>query len=102
MSRLVPFSLTVWLLVAPSPLSAQTTDADPPARHVPVKPATRQELDRLEAIKLYGRGVALEHQNRLLEATRTFEEARRLDPDSAAIARRWFHCTSPWIVSTTR
>jgi tetratricopeptide (TPR) repeat protein len=70
-----------------SPLSGQTTDADPPVRHVPLKPATRQELDHLEAVKLYGRGVLLEHENRLIEALRTFEEARRLDPDSAAIHR---------------
>jgi tetratricopeptide (TPR) repeat protein len=88
MSRFVASSLGgVLLFVALASLRAQTTDADPPARHVPVKPATRQELDHLEAVKLYGRGVALEHQNRLLEATRTFEEARRLDPDSAAIHR---------------
>lgn len=88
MSRLVASSLGgVLLLGALSPLPAQTIDADPPKLHKPIKPVTRQELDRLEALKLYGRGVALEHKNRLLEATRTFEEARRLDPDSAAIQR---------------
>jgi tetratricopeptide (TPR) repeat protein len=87
MSRLVVWSLAGLLLVSLTPLPAQTTDTDRPTRHVPVKPATRPELDHLEAVKLYGRGVALEHQNRLIEATRTFEEARRLDPDSAAIHR---------------
>src|SRR5581483_302226 len=87
MSRLVASSLMGWLLVALVPAAAQTTDADPPTRHVPAKPASRQELDHLEAVKLYGRGVALEHQNRLIEAMRTFEQARRLDPDSAAIHR---------------
>jgi tetratricopeptide (TPR) repeat protein len=87
MSRLVLLTLAGCLLVAPTPLSAQTTDVDLPTRHVPVKAASRQELDHLEAVKLYGRGVALEHQNRLIEAMRTFEEARRLDPDSAAIHR---------------
>ncbi|HEY7327956.1 MAG TPA: tetratricopeptide repeat protein [Gemmataceae bacterium] len=87
MSRFVASSLAGWLLVGLTPLSAQTTDADPPTRHVPVKPATRHDLDHLQAVKLYGRGVALEHQNRLVEAMRTFEEARRLDPDSAAIQR---------------
>ena len=64
-----------WLLAALSPLAAQTIDAEPPTRHVPLKPVTRQELDHLEAVKLYARGVLLEHQNRLIEATRTFEEA---------------------------
>ncbi|HTU21318.1 MAG TPA: tetratricopeptide repeat protein [Gemmataceae bacterium] len=87
MSRLILSSGIGWLLVAVSSLSAQTTDTDPPVRHVPVKPVTRRELDHLEAVKLYGRGVLLEHQNRLIEATRTFEEARRLDPSSAAIHR---------------
>jgi tetratricopeptide (TPR) repeat protein len=87
MLRLVASSVGGWLLLILTPLAAQTTDADPPTRHAPSKPTTRQELDHLEAVKLYGRGVALEHQNRLIEATRTFEEARRLDPDSAAIHR---------------
>ncbi len=71
-----------------SALSAQAPpETDPPARHVPLKPATRQELDHLEAVKLYGLGVIQQHANRLVEATHTFEEARRLDPDSAAIHR---------------
>src|SRR5579875_993336 len=35
MSRLVPSSLAAWLLVALGPAAAQTTDADPPARHMP-------------------------------------------------------------------
>jgi tetratricopeptide (TPR) repeat protein len=88
MSRLVASSLGgVFLLVALGSSPAQTIDADPPARQAPVKPVTRQELDHLEALKLYGRGVALEHQNRLIEAMRTFEEAKRLDPESAAIHR---------------
>jgi tetratricopeptide (TPR) repeat protein len=88
MSRLIASFLGgVLLFAAGGPVPAQTIDAEPPARHKPIKPVTRQELDHLEAVKLYGRGVALEHKNRLLEATRTFEEARRLDPDSAAIPR---------------
>ncbi|HEY7426707.1 MAG TPA: tetratricopeptide repeat protein [Gemmataceae bacterium] len=88
MSRLVPSSLAGLLLVGLSPLSAQTPpEADPPARHVPIKPVTRQELDHLQALKLYGQGVVQERQHRLLEATHTFEEALRLDPESAAIHR---------------
>jgi tetratricopeptide (TPR) repeat protein len=87
MSRLILFSVPTYLLLALAPLPAQTTDADPPARQAPLKPTTRQQLDHLEALKLYGVGVVLEHKNRLLEATRTFEEALRLDPDSVAIHR---------------
>ncbi len=57
MSRLVASSLAgVALLVGLAPLSAQTPpDVDPLTRHVPLKPATRQQLDHLEALKLYGR-----------------------------------------------
>jgi tetratricopeptide (TPR) repeat protein len=87
MPRLVASSLAGLLLVGLSPLFAQPTDVDPPARHVPVKPATRQELDRLEALKLYALGAIQEHQSRLIEATHTYEQARRLDPESPAILR---------------
>lgn len=75
------------LLVGLSTLSAQPIDVDPPARHVPAKPATRQELNRLEALKLYGLGAIQERQSRLIEATHTYEEAQRLDPESPAIVR---------------
>jgi tetratricopeptide (TPR) repeat protein len=79
---------SVVLLVGLSPLFAQTAaDADPPTPHVPVKPATKEELDHLQALRLYGLGVVREHQNRLIEAMHTFEEALRLDPESAAIHR---------------
>jgi len=88
MSRLVASSLAgAALLVGLSPLSAQSPEVDPLTRHVPIKPATRQELDHLEAVKLYGLGAIAERQNRLIEATHTFEEALRLDPESAAIHR---------------
>ncbi|HWG47845.1 MAG TPA: tetratricopeptide repeat protein [Gemmataceae bacterium] len=89
MSRLVSSSLAgVALLVGLSPLNAQSpSDIDPPTRHAPVKSATRQELDHLQAVKLYGLGAIQESQNRLIEAMHTFEEARRLDPESAAIPR---------------
>jgi tetratricopeptide (TPR) repeat protein len=88
MSRLVASSLAgVALLVGLSPLRAQMPEVDPPTRGAPLKPSTRQELDHLEAVKLYGRGVIAERQNRLIEATHIFEGALRLDPESAAIRR---------------
>jgi tetratricopeptide (TPR) repeat protein len=52
-----------------------------------VRPATRKELDRVEALKLYGRSVLHERANELIQALRCLEEARRLDPDAAAIHR---------------
>jgi len=60
-------------------------DTDRPAKHVPVKPTTKQELDRREALSLYAVGLLQERANKLAEAARTLEEARRLDPASAAI-----------------
>jgi tetratricopeptide (TPR) repeat protein len=50
----------------------------------PLRPATRQELDRLEALKLHGLAALHEQAGRLVEAVRAYEAARRLDPDAAA------------------
>jgi tetratricopeptide (TPR) repeat protein len=42
------------------------------------------ELDHLEAVTLFAVAAIQEKQNRLVEAARTLEAARRLDPESAA------------------
>jgi tetratricopeptide (TPR) repeat protein len=73
-------------LALPGTALAQT-EMDRPAKHVPIKPTTRQELDRLEARRLYGLAVLHERKNRLVEAVRCYEEARRLDPESAEVHR---------------
>jgi tetratricopeptide (TPR) repeat protein len=70
------------LLLATTGVRAQMEDR--PGRHVPLKPTTRQELDRLEAIKFYGLAIVHQHNNRLLEAIRALEESRRLDPEAPA------------------
>jgi pentatricopeptide repeat protein len=72
-------------LLAVSPLGGQQEDR--PARAAPARPASRQELDRLEALKLYGVAAFHEKNHRLLEALKTHEEAHRLDPDAAAPLR---------------
>jgi tetratricopeptide (TPR) repeat protein len=74
-----------FLLIGGPVLAQPVPESDRPARHVPARPATRRELDHREALRLYGLGMVHERRNRLLEAVRTLEEARRLDPDSAAI-----------------
>jgi tetratricopeptide (TPR) repeat protein len=76
-------------LLSAAPLFAQPAPAagDRPTPHVPVKAATRQELDHLEALKLYAQGAIHEHANRLAEAARAYEAAVRLDPDAAAAHR---------------
>ncbi|HMF10791.1 MAG TPA: tetratricopeptide repeat protein [Gemmataceae bacterium] len=60
---------------------------DKPKLHVPLHPETKQELDHREALKLYGIAILHERSNRLLEATRTFEKARQLEPDAVPIHR---------------
>jgi tetratricopeptide (TPR) repeat protein len=68
------------LLAAPA-LRAQ---GDRPEPFTPARPETREELNRREALKLYGLGVFHERDNRLLAAVRAYEDAARLDPEAAA------------------
>jgi tetratricopeptide (TPR) repeat protein len=53
----------------------------------PLRPLKRQELERREALELFGIGVEHEHRNRLPEALRTYEQALRLNPDAAPVLR---------------
>ncbi len=90
MARTVRSSLSAAAaLLTAAPLFAQPAPVagDRPAPHAPVKVATRQELDHLEALKLYAQGAVHEHHNRLAEAARAYEAALRLDPDAAPVHR---------------
>ncbi|HKI31313.1 MAG TPA: hypothetical protein VKA46_05565, partial [Gemmataceae bacterium] len=62
---------------------AQGPVSDRPEPFTPARPETREELDRREALKLYGLAVFHERDNRLLAAVRAYEEATRLDPEAA-------------------
>ncbi len=53
----------------------------------PLRPFTRAELDRREALLLFGQAAEHEHRNRLPEALKTYEKALRLDPDAAPVLR---------------
>ena len=44
-----------------------------------------QELARREALRLYGVGILQERASKLIEAVKSLEAARRLDPESAAV-----------------
>jgi tetratricopeptide (TPR) repeat protein len=69
-------------------LRAQNIAEDnPPGRFVPRQAETRQELNRLEAVRLYARGQMHERDNQLIEALRVYERAARLDPDGAPVFR---------------
>src|SRR5262245_34094586 len=78
------WTLTILLAGVPA-LYAQTTVGDPPTALKPLKEQSRQELDRREARKLYGRSLLHQRDDRILEAVRALEDAVKLDPESAAI-----------------
>src|SRR5262249_10561286 len=82
-------SLTILALaigiLADAVCAQELAPKDKPKQHVPLHPETKQELDHREALKLYGIAVLHERSHRLLEATRTFEKARHLEPDAAPI-----------------
>jgi tetratricopeptide (TPR) repeat protein len=74
------------LLLAGAGLSASAqTPAERPARLV--HPRTQADLDRREAQKLYALGQMQERDSRLVEAVASYEEALRLDPDSALLRK---------------
>jgi tetratricopeptide (TPR) repeat protein len=84
MSLATRFGLAALVLVGSSAFAQGPPGDDKPKPHVPLKPATKQDLDHAEALKLYARAVAAEQDSRLLEAIKTYEAAARLDPDAAA------------------
>jgi tetratricopeptide (TPR) repeat protein len=61
--------------------------AEQPAPAAPVRPPTRQELDRQEALRLYGLALLQERDSRLVEAVGTLEQAAKLDPESAQLPK---------------
>lgn len=89
MSRIALLILSPLLSLADGRISPVLSEVpeDRPSVHLPIKKPTRQDLDRAEAQKLYGLGVLLERDNKLIESLRTFEEALRLDPDATPITR---------------
>jgi tetratricopeptide (TPR) repeat protein len=80
------FSLGALLLIA-LPLEAQVVLEDRPRPFVPLRPESKAQKDRREALKLYALGLLCERDDRLLEALRTYEKAAALDPDAAPVLR---------------
>jgi tetratricopeptide (TPR) repeat protein len=73
------------ILLAGLPLAARTQGLENGARDVhfvPLHPLDRTALDRREARKLYAQAVLQQRADCLLEATRLFEEAQKLDPEA--------------------
>jgi tetratricopeptide (TPR) repeat protein len=61
------------------------TPTERPARLI--QPRTRADRDHCEALKLYALGQMQERDSRLVEAVASYEEALRLDPDSAVLRK---------------
>jgi tetratricopeptide (TPR) repeat protein len=82
-------ALFALLLIGACPWTVHSQPAELGERALPLqtKPDTVQERNRLEALKLYGQALLSERGNRLLEAVRSLEQARELDPESKAIVK---------------
>jgi tetratricopeptide (TPR) repeat protein len=79
-------ALGLFLAAGTMPVRAQdTTSDDRPQPLVPLRPETREELAHREALQLYGRGLLRQHQDRLIDAMHTFEEALQLDPEAPPV-----------------
>ncbi len=91
MSLTSRWALAALILFLAGPILARSlTDPDRPALLSPKSSASRLDLDRREAQRLYGVGILHERNNRLVEALKAYEDAKRLDPDAAAIHRSLF------------
>ena len=91
MSLTSRWALAALILFLAGPILARSlTDPDRLSPLTPKTMPSRADLDRREALRLYGVGVLHERNNRLVEALRAFEEASRLDADSPSILRSLF------------
>jgi tetratricopeptide (TPR) repeat protein len=64
---------------------AQPLDTSDATEALPLRPSTKQELNRREALKLYALGILNQKQDQLLAAMHAFEQALQLDPDAPAV-----------------
>ncbi len=83
--------LALCILLTSAPKIRAQDVADRPVPLVPVRPETRQDLARREALKLYGLGLLRQHEDRLVDATHIFEEALQLDPEAAPVYKVLIH-----------
>ena len=98
---LVPCWAVALLLCLSSALSAQTVEALP-GPYPATKPITRQDADCRASLKQYVLGLLCEHEDRLLEALKAYEEAARLDPQAARGLQGQVPLLWPWSAARTR
>ena len=78
MSLTSRWALVALTLALAGPILARgPNDQERPELHTPVVAVTRGELERREAARVYGLALFHEKNNRLLEALRGYEEAKR-------------------------
>ena len=80
-------SAAIALLVAGGLRAQHVGPFDPPKLYVPKKAPTQAEIDRREAMYRFVHGLVCQHEDRLLEALKAFEESAALDPQPAAVYR---------------
>lgn len=86
-ARMWPTTLLL-LTAAAGPLGAQEIGPDdPPTPYSGLRPATREDRDRREALKLYVFGLLSQREDRFLEALQAYEKSLQLDPDAAPVYR---------------
>jgi tetratricopeptide (TPR) repeat protein len=61
---------------------------DSPRAFVPLRPSTTDDRRRLDVVRLYSTGRALEDRRAWTDAVAVLQEALKLEPDSIAVARR--------------
>jgi len=61
---------------------------DAPRPFVPLRPSTTDDRHRLEVVRLYAAGRALEDRREWNDAVAVLQEALKLEPDSIAVSRR--------------
>ncbi len=82
--RALPLSFLLFASLSVLPCAAQQREE---IATRPPTPLSRRELDRREALNLFGQAVEHEHANRLLEALKCCEKALRLDPEATPVLR---------------
>lgn len=88
MGMSIRWGLTLSVLLAATESRAQQPiSGERPRPFAPLRPESREDLNRREARCLYALGMLRQRQDRLVDALRHMEEARALDPEAAAVQR---------------
>jgi tetratricopeptide (TPR) repeat protein len=80
-------AVSAFLLSAGAAFGQNVNFDDPPKLFKPKTPPTRREIEKRDSLYKFVDGLLYEREDKYAEALKAFEEAARLDPDSAAIIK---------------